>query len=147
MNKTKDWSKMALSVESLDKLYSDLENREIRWDEACEECGLPKLIHVENMICRKISDLELDPIWDGFRMIMEYIRNEYKDNMEKMQMDSNFTKELKEHEQKDHKWKCDLCEKQYTSIEELEEHGYDYHEQKCNRCEKRYVHIKELSEH
>ena len=132
MNKTKDWSKMALSVESLNKLYSDLENREIRWDEACKECRLPKLIHMENMICRKVPDLELDPIWDGFRMIMGHIRNEYKDNMEKMQMDSNFTKELKEHKQKDHEWKCDLCEKQYTSIEELEEHEYDYHEHKCN---------------
>ena len=147
MNKTKDWPKMALSVESLNKLYSDLENREIRWDEACKECRLPKLIHMENMICRKVPDLELDPIWDGFRMIMGHIRNEYKDKMEKMQMDSNFTQELKEHEQTDQKWKCDLCEKQHTSIEELEEHKYDYHEHKCNRCEKRYVHIKELSEH
>merc|ERR1712240_69857 len=77
-------------------------------------------------------------------MVMETIRNEY---MEKMQMDSNFTQDLKEHEQKDHKQKCDLCEKQYASREELEEHEYDYHEQKCNRCEKRYVHMKELSEH
>ena len=130
---------MALSVESLEKLYSGLEDRETIWDEACEECGLPELIHMRNMRCRKIPDLELDPIWDRFRMIMEHIRKEYKDNMEKMQMDSNFTKELKEHEQKDHEWKCDLCEKQYTSIEELEDHEYDYHEQKCNRCEKQYV--------
>ena len=66
---------------------------------------------MRNMRCRKIPDLELDPIWDKFRMIMEHIRKEYEDNMEKMQMDSNSTKELKEHEQKDHKWKCDLCEK------------------------------------
>ena len=122
---------MALSVESLKKLYSDLDNREIRWDEACEECELPKMIHMENMICRKIPDLELDPVWNGFRMIMEPIRNWYKDDKEKMQMDSNFTQELKEHEQKDHDWECDLCEKQYTSREELKEHQYDYHEQKC----------------
>ena len=66
---------MALSVERLKKLYSDLDNREIRWDEACEECELPKLIHMENMICRKIPHLELDQVWDGFRMIMEPIRN------------------------------------------------------------------------
>ena len=103
--------KMAFSVESLKKRYSDLDNRETRWDEACEECELPKLVHMENMICRKIPDLELDPVWDGFRMVMEPIRNEYKDDKEKIQMDSKFTQELNEHEQKDHDWECDLCEK------------------------------------
>ena len=135
---------MVLDIESLKKQYSDLDNRELRWDEACEVCELPKLVHMENVICRKDPDIELDAPWDGFRRIMEPIRNLYRDNMEKMQMDSNFTQDLKEHEQKDHKWKYDLCEKQYTSIEELEEHEYDYHEHKCNRCEKRYVNINDL---
>ena len=127
---------MALSEESLKKQYSDLDNREIRWDEACEECELPKMIHMENMICRKMPGLELDPVWDGFRSIMEPIRNLYRDNMEKMQMDSNFTQGLKEHDQKDHKRKCDLCENQYANREELEEHEDYDHEQKCDQCKK-----------
>ena len=31
-------------------------------------------------------------------------------------------KELKEQEQQDHEWKCDLCNKQYRCIKELKEH-------------------------
>ena len=45
-------------------------------------------------------------------------------------------KELKEQEQQDHKWQCDLCEKQYASIDELKTHEKEYHEWKCDRCEK-----------
>ena len=37
-------------------------------------------------------------------------------------------KELKEHEQQDHEWKCDLCEKQYKYIDELKTHEKEYHE-------------------
>merc|ERR1712240_482198 len=117
------------------------------WDEACEVCELPTLVNTGSKRCGKIPASELDAAWNGFRMIMEPVRNWYRENKEKMQMDSNFTQELKAHEQKDHDWECDICEKQYTSIEELKEHEDDYHEQKCDRCKKQYVHIKELGEH
>ena len=36
---------MTLDIENLRKQYSDLEDRELRWDEACEVCELPKLVH------------------------------------------------------------------------------------------------------
>ena len=134
-------------MESLQKRYSDLDNRETRWDEACEECELPKLVHTKDAICRKDPNMELDAPWDAFRRMMEPIRKGYRDNMENMQMDNNFTQGLKEQEQKDHKRKCDLCENQYASREELKEHEDDDHEQECFRCEKRYVRIKELEEH
>ena len=32
---------------------------------------------------------------------------------------SDFSQELKEHEQKDHEWKCDRCKRQYVSMGEL----------------------------
>ena len=86
---------MAFSVESLKKLYSDLDNREIRWDEACEVCELLKFVHTGNMICRKIPDLQIDAAWNGFRMLMELVRNWHRESKEKMQMESNFTQELK----------------------------------------------------
>ena len=111
---------MAFSVENLKKLYSDLDNREVRWDEACEVCELPTLVHMGSKRCGKIPASELDAAWNGFRMIMEPIRNLYKDNMEKMQMDSNFKQELKEHEQKDHDWECDQYKKtiyKYKGVE------------------------------
>ena len=60
---------------------------------------------------------------------------------------SDFLQELKEHEQKDHEWKCDLCKKQYGCIKELKEHEKEYHEWKCDRCKRQYVSIGELQEH
>ena len=137
---------MTLDIENLRQQYSDLENRELRWDEACEVCELPKLVHKTDTRCRKTPDLDMDAAWKGFRMLMEIVRDWHRENKE-IQIESNFTQELKEHGQKNNNWECDLCEKQYSSREELKEHQYDYHEQKCDRCEKRYVHIKELSEH
>ena len=62
-------------------------------------------------------------------------------------MDSNFLQGLKEHEQKDHEWKYDLCKKQYVCIKELKEHEKEYHEWKCDRCKIQYVCIEELEEH
>ena len=136
---------MAFNVEILKNLYCDLDNRE--WDEACESCEMPTLLHTGETICTKKSVLEIDVAWSIFREIMKPIRKWYRTKKERMQRDSNFLQGLKEHEQKDHEWKCDLCEKQYTSIKELKEHEKEYHEQKCDRCEKQYVYIKELDEH
>ena len=56
-------------------------------------------------------------------------------------------KELKEHEQQDHEWKCDLCNKQYECIKELKEHEKEFHEWKCDRCKRQYISIGELKEH
>ena len=134
-------------TETLIKRYSDLENREIRWDEACETCELPKLAHTVDEICRKDPNLELDAYWNAFRRTMESIKEGYKENMGNMKMENNSTQRIEEQDHRDQKRKCDLCENQYTNREELKEHEYEYHEQKCNKCEKRYVHIKELGEH
>ena len=121
---------MAFNEEILKKLYCDLDNRESRWDEACEVCELPTFLHIGEIRCIKMSVSEIDGAWKMFRKIMKPIINWYKAEIEKMQIDSNFTQELKDHERK-----CELCEKQYTSIKELKEHEKEYHEQKCNRCE------------
>ena len=126
---------MTLDIENLRKQYSDLEDRELRWDEACEVCELPKLVHKTDTRCRKTPDLNMDEAWKGFRMLMELVRDWHREDKE-IQIESNFTQEPKEHRQKDNNWECDLCGKQYQSREELEEHQYDYHEKKCGRCEK-----------
>ena len=134
------------SEDALKKLYCDLDQKE-DWTDNCELCEMPTLLHNGKGTCTRMSVSELDEAWWIFRKKMKPIRKWYTANMEEMQMDSNFLQELKEHEQKDHEWKCDLCEKQYTSIKELKEHEKEYHEQKCDRCEKQYVYIKELDEH
>ena len=135
------------SEDALKKLYCDLDNREFRWDEECELCEMPTLLHNDKGTCTRMSASEVNEAWWISMKKVKPIINWYKAEIEKMQMDSNFLQELKEHEQKDHEWKCDLCEKQYTSIKELKEHEKEYHEQKCDRCEKQYVYIKELDEH
>ena len=136
------------SEEALKKLYCDFEDLE-NWDEPCEECEMPTLLHSGNETCTKMSEWERSQRSEGWRLFRRKMRPiiRWYDNKAKMQKDSNPPQELKEHIQKDHEWKCDLCEKQYTNREELKEHEDDYHEQKCNKCEKRYVHIKELGEH
>ena len=42
--------------------------------------------------------------------------------------------EERKHEQKDHEWKCNLCQKQYGCIKELKEHEKKEHEWKCDEC-------------
>ena len=115
-------------TEILMQRYSDLENREIRWDEACETCELPKLAHTVDAICRKDPNLELDAHWNAFRRTMESIKEGYKENMGSMKMENNSTQRIEEQEQRDQKRKCDLCENQYASREELKEHEDDDHE-------------------
>ena len=64
-------------TEILIKRHSDLENREIRWDEACETCELPKLTHTGDAICKKDPNLELDAYWNAFRRMMEPLKEGY----------------------------------------------------------------------
>ena len=52
---------MALDIENVRKQYSDLENRELRWDEACEVCELPKLVHTADTRCNK-TDLDMERV-------------------------------------------------------------------------------------
>ena len=79
---------MALNVENLQKQYSDLDNRETRWDEACETCELPKLAHTVDAICKKDPNLELDAHWNAFRRMMEPIKEGYKGNMGNMKVEN-----------------------------------------------------------
>ena len=65
---------MTLDIENLRKQYSDLENRELRWDEACEVCELAKLVHTADTRCNK-TDLDMDDAWKGFRRLMELVRD------------------------------------------------------------------------
>ena len=112
--------KMAFSVEILKNLYCDLDNRE--WDEACESCEMPTLLHIGEIICTKKSVSEIDVVWSIFREIMKPIRKWYRTKTERMQRDSNFLQGLKEHEQKDHEWKCYLCKKticRYKGVERI----------------------------
>ena len=134
------------SEDALKKLYCDLDQK-VDWNDDCELCNMPTLLHNGKGTCTRMSDSKLFEAWNLFKKKMEPIRKWYTANMEKRQMDSNFLQGLKEHEQKDHEWKCDLCEKQYACIKELKEHEKEYHEWKCDQCKKQYVHIKELDEH
>ena len=56
-------------------------------------------------------------------------------------------KDLLEHEQQDHEWKCDLCNKQYRCIKELKEHEKGSHKWKCDRCKGQYISMEELQKH
>ena len=131
------------SEDALKKLYCNLDQNEDYLDE-CELCEMPKLLHNGEETCARMSALEVNKARYIFMKRMRPIIKWYnkciidgnKAEIERMQTDSNFLQELKEHEQKDHEWRCDLCEKQYTSIKELKEHEKEYHEQKCDRCEK-----------
>ena len=49
--------------------------------------------------------------------------------------------ESKEQEQQDHKWKCDLCEKQYECKDELKTHEKEHHEWRCGQCKKKVKYI------
>ena len=135
------------SEEALIKLYFDLDNKE-DWDNDCELCSMPQLLHMniyKYMLlsdtgdkeilgtCNRMSVSEQNEAWSLFSKKMRPIRRWYTDNMEK---NSNFLQGLKEHEQEDHEWKCDLCQKQYGCIKELKEHEKEYHEWKCDRCKK-----------
>ena len=122
------------SEEALIKLYCELGQCGKEYDEQCEDCEMPTMLHNGNETCTRMSEWELLEGWSLFKKKMRPIKTWYRDNKAKMQKNSNFPQELKEHVQKDHKWKCDLCEKQYTNREELKEHEYDYHEQKCDQC-------------
>ena len=92
------------SEDALKKLYCDLDqyDRQFILDEECEVCGMPTLLHSGNETCTRMSELEIFKGWSLFKKKMKPIKNRYRDNIEKMQRDSNFTQELKEHEQKDH---------------------------------------------
>ena len=115
------------SEDALRKLYCDLDNREFRWDDDCELCSMPTLLHSGKGTCTRMSVSELNEAWSLFNKKMKPIRKWYTTNIEKRQMDSSFLQGLKEHEQKDHEWKCDLCQKQYGCIKELKEHEKEYH--------------------
>ena len=93
---------MAFNEEILKNLYCDLDNREFRWDEACELCEMSTFLHIGEIICTKKSVSEIDVVWNIFREIMKPIRKWYRTKKERMQRDSNFLQGLKEHEQKDH---------------------------------------------
>merc|ERR1712112_414155 len=56
-------------------------------------------------------------------------------------------REERKHEQRDHEWECDLCQKQYGCIKELKEHEKKEHEWKCDECKNQYVCINELDKH
>ena len=76
--------------------------------------------------------------------------------------------ESKEQEQQDHKWKCDLCEKQYECKDELKTHEKEHHESneskpkgdniekdrkeqeinsKCSHCNREFNNLKDFKMH
>ena len=63
---------------------------------------MPTLLHSGNETCTRMSEWEIFEGWSLFKKKMKPIKNWYRDNKAKMQKDSNFLQELKEHEQKDH---------------------------------------------
>ena len=70
------------SEDALRKLYCDLDNREFRWDDDCELCEMPTLLHSGKGTCTRMSVSELDEAWSIFRKKMKPIRNWYKAKIE-----------------------------------------------------------------
>ena len=119
------------SEDALRKLYCDLDNREFRWDDDCELCSMPTLLHSGKGTCTRMSVSELNEAWSLFRKKMKPIRNWYTDIM-------------------DREWKCNLCKKQYECIKELDEHLKKEHGIrifKCLECGKGFEHLEELIVH
>ena len=98
------------SEDDLRKLYCDLDQKELTWDEECELCSMPTLLHSDTsgkrmLECTRITELtdaaqdkaasELFEEWSLFRKIMRPIRKWYTNNMEKRQKNSNFLQRLK----------------------------------------------------
>ena len=82
------------SEEALKKLYCDFEDLE-NWDEPCEECEMPTLLHSGNETCTRMSEQELLEGWSLFKKKMRPIKTWYRDNKSKMQEYSNFLQKLK----------------------------------------------------
>ena len=98
-----------LSEDALRKLYCDLDNKE-DWDNDCELCSMPQLLHInihKYMLlsdtgdkdilgtCNRMSVSEQNEAWSLFRKKMRPIRRWYTDNMEKRQKNSNFLQGFK----------------------------------------------------
>ena len=64
------------------------------------------------------SDKFLSGIHPSDKFLSGIIISEQNQKLIKMVkiVDSNFLQGLKEHEQKDHDWKCAICQKQYGCI-------------------------------
>ena len=88
------------SEDALRKLYCDLDQKE-DWDEDCELCSMPTLLHSDTSgkrilgSCTRISGSELFEAWSLFRKKMRPIRKWYTANMEKRQKNSNFLQGFK----------------------------------------------------
>ena len=94
----------------LRKLFIDLSHKE-DWDEECELCSMPRLLHrdtsgkrILGSCTRRIeltdaaqnkADSETLKAWSLFRKKMRPIRKWYTDNMEKRQTNSNLLQGLK----------------------------------------------------
>ena len=63
------------SEDALRKLYCYLDNREFRWDDDCELCSMPTLLHSGKGTCTRMSVSELNEAWSLFRKKMKPIRN------------------------------------------------------------------------
>ena len=54
--------------------------------------------------------------------------------------------DLKEHEEWDHEWKCDQCEKRYVCVMKMEDHLRKEH-RICTKCDEKFKNECELTEH
>ena len=96
--------------DTLRKLYCDLDQKD-DWDEECELCSMPTLLHRDTSgkrilgsytrrteltdVAQDKADSEILKVWSLFRKKMQPIRKWYKDDMEKRQTNSNFLQGLK----------------------------------------------------
>ena len=89
------------SEDALKKLYCDLDKPELTYDDECEICSMPTLLHSDNSgkrilgPCARYSVSELNKAWSLFRKKMRPIRRWYTDNMEKRQKNGNFLQGFK----------------------------------------------------
>ena len=77
---------------ALRKLYCDLDNREFRWDEDCDLCEMPTLLHNGEGTCTRMSASEVNEAWWIFMKKMKPIIKWYKAEIEKMQRIVTFYK-------------------------------------------------------
>ena len=81
--------------DSLRKLYINLDDKE-DWDNACELCTLPTMLHADadgkriHGACTRRTDLTEDDCtkeWETYRKKMKAVRSWYKDEMKKQKLE------------------------------------------------------------
>ena len=70
------------SEDALKKLYCDLDQK-VDWNDDCELCSMPTLLHSGKGTCTRMLVSELNEAWSLFRKKMKPKRDWYTDIMDR----------------------------------------------------------------